>query len=58
MLLVFQIVFSAPVMSWIESIGDGWAEGGGVGHGGKWEPKAGYSTHSDSKSNAVFQYVT
>ena len=37
MLLVFQIVFSAPVISQIESIGGGRVGGGGVGG----EPKAG-----------------
>ena len=42
MLLVFLIVFSAPVISWIESIGGRWASERGVewvlGPGG--EPKA------------------
>ena len=38
MLLVFQIVFSAPVISRVESIGGGRVGGGGVGGG---EPKAG-----------------
>ena len=41
MLLVFQMVFSVPVISRIESIGGGRAEGGWgeAGEGGK--PKAG-----------------
>ena len=36
MLLVFWMVFSAPVISRIESIGGGQAGGGGVGGGGRW----------------------
>ena len=39
MLLVFEIVFSVSVISWIESI-EGW-EGGWVGDEGEWELKVG-----------------
>ena len=35
MLLVFEIVFSVPVISQIESIGDGWVIGGGWGAKGR-----------------------
>ena len=31
MLLVFRIIFSLPIISWIESIGDGQVGGGWVG---------------------------
>ena len=41
MLLVFQIVFSAPVISWIESIYRGWACGRGWGGGGGWGAEGG-----------------
>ena len=43
--------FSASVLSRIDSIGGGRGVGWAVGAGG--EPKAGQSTHSDSKSSAV-----
>ena len=46
MLLVFQIIFSAPIISWIESI----RGGRGVGSG---EPKVGQNNHLDSKSSAL-----
>ena len=36
MLLIFQIVFSVPVISQIESIGDGWAGGDGWSEGDGW----------------------
>ena len=56
MLLVFGWFFSAPVISWIESIGGGQV---GVGGGGGWGAIGGLSTHSDSKSSAVpSQYGT
>ena len=35
MLLVFETDFSAPVISWIESIGGGQVGVGGVGCGGR-----------------------
>ena len=41
MLLVFQIVFLTTVISWIESIGVGRWEGGGVGSGGRWGVEGG-----------------
>ena len=41
MLLVFQTVFSVPVISWIESIGSGRAGGGWGGGGGRWEAEGG-----------------
>ena len=51
MLLVFEMVFSVLIISQIESIGGGWVEdGAGMGGG---EPKAGESTHLDSKSSTV-----
>ena len=36
MLLVFEMDFSAPVISRIESIGGGWVGGSRVGGGGGW----------------------
>ena len=41
MLLVFEILFSAPVISRIESIGDGQTEGGWGKAGASGKPKAG-----------------
>ena len=41
MLLVFWIIFSVPVISWIESIGIGQVGGGGGEAGGDGKPKAG-----------------
>ena len=41
MLLVFLIVFSAPVISRIEYIGVGGREESGVSSGGRWEAKGG-----------------
>ena len=54
MLLVFEIVFIVPVISWIESIGMvGKVEGGGVGGGGRLGAAGRLKLHSDSKSSAV-----
>ena len=41
MFLVFQIVFSATVISRTESIGGGRVGGGGVGGGGGWGAEGG-----------------
>ena len=41
MLLVFEIVFLVPVISWIKSIGGGRVEGWVVGEGGEPIAKAG-----------------
>ena len=36
MLLVFEMIFSVPVISQIESIGGRWLGGGGMGGVGSW----------------------
>ena len=41
MLLVFKIIFSAPVISQIDSIGVGGQDGGGVGARGGWGAEGG-----------------
>ena len=34
--MVFEVVFSMAVISWIESVGGEQVGGGGVGGGGRW----------------------
>ena len=46
MLLVFQIVFSGPVISWIESIGAGRVVGGGGRKGSQRRAKATIETQA------------
>ena len=48
-LLVFEVIFSILIITWIVSIG---GERGMVGEG-KWGAEGGQSNHSDTNSSAV-----
>ena len=55
MLLKFQILFQATPISWIQYIGCGWWEGGGVGGGDGWGAEGGFfHTFEQKSSHCVF----